>query len=240
MSKISSVKVDAVTKLFGEVRALFQVSLTVEAGEALALMGANGAGKSTLLGLLSLGMRPTRGAVLFNGAPARASEAGWRGRVGLLSHDPLLYPDLSARANLAFFAKLYGIENAPGRVDEIVTSLDLTEFAASRPTRLLSRGQLQRVSLARALLSAPDLLLLDEPAAGLDRDAVDRIEAAVKALTERGGIAVMVTHSPEVAMKVANRAVMMRRAKIVTDGPAPASVDAWRKLYLAALRGGAR
>ena len=177
---------------------------------------------------------------MFNGEPVKASASDLRGRVGLLSHDPLVYPDLTARANLSFFAELYGLEDADRRIDALAESLELADFVASRPTRLLSRGQLQRAALARALLSEPDLLLLDEPAAGLDKGAVDRIETAVSALIGRGGMAVIVTHDPEVAKRVATRGIMMRRGEVAVDVPAPASVDEWRECYFAAIRGGTK
>ncbi len=237
---IKNIRVERMTKVFGTVRALLDANLEVTPGEVVAVMGPNGAGKSTLLGILSLTMRPTRGKVLVNGEPAGSSLTELRGRIGLLSHQPLVYPDLTCRENLELFSRLYDMEDQAKVVNGIEKELDLSSFATDRPTRVLSRGQLQRVSLARALISRPDLLLLDEPAAGLDSDAVSRIHTVVGGLTERGGMAVMVTHEPEVAASVATRAVMVRGGRIVSDAPAPRSAGDWRDLYNATVRGGSR
>jgi len=231
-SVISTVTLDNVTKLFGAVRAVSEASLKMTAGEVVAVMGPNGAGKSTLLSLLSLTMRPTRGKVMFNGTPVRMADTELSQRIGLLSHQPLVYPDLTGRENLLLFARLYGLKDSLAAIKEVEKDLDLERFATQRPTRVLSRGQLQRVALARALISKPDFLLLDEPAAGLDSKAVARISTVVKALTERGGVAVMVTHEPEVAAPIATRAVMVKGGRIVSDIAAPDTADQWRKLYV--------
>lgn len=236
MGLISKIKVEDATKLFGRVRALAGVSLSIESGEAAAVMGGNGAGKSTLLSLLSLSSKPSRGKVLFNDTePSKIENV--RGRIGLLAHDPMVYPDLSAKENLFFFAGLLGVEDVERAVQKQVTDLAIHDFFDDRPCRVLSRGQLQRVSLARALLAEPDLLLLDEPAAGLDSRAVSRIEKAVVDLRDRGGMAVVVTHEPEVAFRIATRAVMLRRGKVVTDEPSPQDAAGWRSLYFTAQEG---
>ncbi|MCP4674668.1 MAG: ABC transporter ATP-binding protein [Deltaproteobacteria bacterium] len=235
--RIKHIRIEHITKVFGTVRALLDATLEVTPGEVAAVMGPNGAGKSTLLGILSLTMRPTRGKVLINDEPIGSSRTELRGRIGLLSHQPLVYPDLSCRENLELFSRLYGIEDQARAVSEIEDELDLSAFSANRPTRVLSRGQLQRVSLARALISKPDLLLLDEPAAGLDSDAVSRIRTVLDGLISSGGMAVMVTHEPEVAASVATRATMLRNGRIVSDESAPTSAGDWRDLYNATVRG---
>jgi len=236
MGLIQKIQVEGAVKLFGRVRALAGASLVVESGEAVAVMGGNGAGKSTLLSLLSLSSKPTRGKLLFNDVPPDEIEQV-RGRIGLLAHDAMVYPDLTAKENLHFFAGLLGVSDVERAVQGQVEDQALLDFFDDRPCRVLSRGQLQRVSLARALLAEPDLLLLDEPAAGLDSRAVARIEKAVVDLRERGGMAVVVTHEPEVASRIATRALMLRRGKIVEDGPAPEDVDGWRALYFASQEG---
>ena len=236
MGRIHKITVENATKLFGRVRALSGAALSLESGEAAAVMGGNGAGKSTLLSLLSLSAKPTRGKVLFNDQPPAEME-GVRGRIGLLAHDAMVYPDLTAKENLFFFAGILGVADKERAVQKQVEDLAVKDFFDDRPCRVLSRGQLQRVSLARALLAEPDLLLLDEPAAGLDSRAVSRIEKAVTDLRDRGGMAVVVTHEPEVAARIATRAIMLRRGKIVSDGPAPADVEGWRALYFSSQEG---
>lgn len=237
---LQSIGTVGLTKLFGPVGALKSVDLSVGAGEVLAVMGANGAGKSTLLALLSLTMRPTRGQVLFDGEPVRASDPDVRRRIGLLSHQPLLYPDLTGRENLALFARLYGLDQPRRAIARAAERFDLGDFLGDRPTRVLSRGQLQRLALARALIADPELLLLDEPAAGLDAHAVARIETALADLRTRGGIAVLVTHEPELAAAVATRALLLARGRVTADEPAPGDSNSWRELYVSALGGGER
>ncbi len=240
MRAITKVHLRHVTKLFGEVLAVRDVSLEITPGEVVAVMGANGAGKSTLLRIVSLLARPTRGELRFNDAAAGEDREALRRRIGLLSHDPLVYPDLTARENLRFFARLGGAADPGRRVDTLIEQFELREFADTRTTRVLSRGQLQRVSLARALVAEPDLLLLDEPAAGLDRRAIRRIEGAVDDLKARGGMALVVTHEPALAAAVATRAVMMKRGRVVLDAAAPAGLDGWGDAYLEAIGGGDR
>ncbi len=234
---ITKIAIECVTKVFGAVRALAEARLEISPGEIVAVMGPNGAGKSTLLAILSLTMRPTRGEVRVNDETVSSSATELRARIGLLSHHPLVYPDLTARENLLLFARLYDLADPVAATARVEDDLGLAGFAADRPTRVLSRGQLQRVSLARALVTQPDLLLLDEPAAGLDTEAVGRIDQLLRGITERGGMAVLVTHEPTVASRVATRAVMLRQGAIVKDISAPEDSSRWRNLYDSTVRG---
>lgn len=233
-------RLEEVTKLFGVVGALVNASLAIEPGEVVAVMGPNGAGKSTLLSILSLTMRPTRGQVLFNGEKASLSDTHARvsRKIGFLSHLPLVYPDLTGVENLRLFGQLYGVEQLEDVVKSVSEELNLGGFGADRPTRVLSRGQLQRVALARALIAEPDLLLLDEPAAGLDSASVGRIAEVLDKLRARNGMAVVVTHEPEVAARVASRAVFVTNGRIAADVQAPSSADGFRTLYNEVLDGG--
>ena len=233
--RITHISIEKATKRFGGIRALSGIDLSLEKGDVVALMGANGAGKSTLLSLLSLTSRPTRGRILFNHEVPDTADV--RHRIGLLSHEPMLYPDLTALENLGLFARLYGLDSWQERVGELAGAFNLSAFAEDRPVRVLSRGQRQRVALARSVLAKPDLLLLDEPAAGLDVRALARIEGMIEQHIEGGGMAVVVTHEPEVAHRVAGRAVMLKRGRVVSDGAAPRSVSGWRALYLEAVEG---
>jgi heme exporter protein A len=228
---IERVAIEDLSKVFGPVRALRRVGLELRAGDSVAVMGPNGAGKSTLLAILSLTTRPTSGRLLFDDRPARPSDPQLRSRLGLLSHQPMVYPDLTGLENLRLFARLYGVAEPDREVSRQVEQLGLGSYVADRVVRVLSRGQLQRIALARAMLGRPDLLLLDEPAAGLDREAVRRIARAIGAHRERGGIAVTVTHEPELASEVADRAVMLARGEVVSDESSPGGADDWRELY---------
>jgi heme exporter protein A len=231
-------QVAGLTKVFGAVRALFGVGFEARRGDVIAVMGGNGAGKSTLLSILSLAARPTRGTVSFDGRPAEPGDPAVRARIGLLSHQPLVYPDLTGRENLLLFAGLYGLPDPAGAVADVERRLGLAAFVADRPTRVLSRGQLQRVALARALIHSPPLLLLDEPAAGLDSAAVSRIEECLGEHAGRGGVAVMVTHEPELAARTASRALMLAAGRLAADVPAPRGADGWRELYRSVVEGG--
>jgi heme exporter protein A len=151
-------------KLYGPTRALAGVHLTLQAGEITAIEGPNGAGKSTLLNLLALLGRPTRGSLRYG--QHDALRAPWlRSCIGLVAHAPMVYPDLTGRENLHLFAQLYGLPAAAPQLAAVEQRFELGGFM-TRPARTYSRGQLQRLSLARALLPAPRLLLLDEPSTG--------------------------------------------------------------------------
>lgn len=231
---IRAVRLESVTKVFGAVRALAPTTLEVRPGEVVAVLGPNGAGKSTTLSLLSLLSKPTSGKVLINGREA-SSEA--TARIGLLAHQPLVYPELTARENLQFFGQLHGLKDLQRVVSEAEQEMDLREFAADRPARVLSRGQLQRLALARAMLHQPDLLLLDEPAAGLDAGAMSLVGRAVAQVNQRGGMALLVTHEPHVAAQLATRAIVIVKGRVRVDTASPGGVEEWRQLYADAVGG---
>ena len=216
-----------VGKVYGRERALGPVDLTLRAGDAVALLGPNGAGKSTLLGILATLVKPTQGEVRFGGEPATAAH---RGSIGLLAHESLCYGDLSARENLRFFARLYRLSDGAARVEALITRVSL-QIAADRPSRTYSRGMLQRLALARALLHRPTLLLLDEPFTGLDREGCATLLDLLGEERARGTILVVVSHDLDALPGLVVRAVVLRRGRLVHDGPAPESGDGFRGLY---------
>jgi heme exporter protein A len=175
-----------VGRAYGERVALAGVTLALEEGETLAVFGANGAGKTTLLRILATLLRPHHGVARVLGR--EVPREGWavRGRIGFLGHEPLLYRDLTARENLRFHARLHGV--ALSRVDELLETVGL-RARADDPVHTFSRGMVQRTAVCRAVLHAPELLLLDEPFAGLDPGAT----ALVAPLLE-GKTRVMITH----------------------------------------------
>jgi heme exporter protein A len=168
-----AIRVEQLTRRFGVVTALDRLELTIGAGEAVAVLGANGAGKSTLLRVCGTLLRPSAGRVRVFGTDVAAGSARVRRRLGVLSHQSFLYPDLTPVENLDFYARMYAVE--PARVGDMLDRVGLSGWA-QRPVRTLSRGLEQRTSLARALLHRPDLLLLDEPFSGVDVEAVRQIE----------------------------------------------------------------
>jgi heme exporter protein A len=144
----------------------------------------------------------------------------------------MVYPELTAMENLLLFARLYELKDAKSSAKKAASRIGLQGFGRDRPVRVLSRGQLQRVALARAIIAKPQFLLLDEPATGLDGEAVGRIDAIVKELREQGGMAVLVTHEPEVASRMASRALMLSQGRVVADVRAPGDAKAWKQLYM--------
>jgi heme exporter protein A len=189
---------------FGKVPVLRGVDLTLEAGEALAVAGPNGAGKTTLLRLLAGLTRPTAGEIRIRGEPLATGSSRQRRFIGLLSHQSLLYDDLTLLENLTFAARLYGLDQ-PGRIAaEALDHAGLLERANDLPRRL-SRGLLQRAAIARAMLHGPSILLLDEPFTGLDANAAARLRADLQTRLERGLGVVLVTHHLAEAWDLATR-----------------------------------
>jgi heme exporter protein A len=214
------------TRRFGATTALDDVSLTVRRGEPLALFGANGAGKSTLLRVISGSMKPTGGSVTIDGRDPRRNGAGARGTIGLLSHQTLLYDDLSAFENLVFFARLHGLADPESRAHDLLGAAGLADRAAD-PIRNFSRGMQQRVALARALVHEPPLLLLDEPSSGLDATASAKLHEALRAAASRGATWVLASHDVELGLALCTRWVAMRRGRVL-DGGTTSGQDADR------------
>ena len=200
-----AVELEGVERNYGDRAALAGVSLSLERGRTLVVLGANGAGKTTLLRVLATLLRPHAGAcrVLGHELPREAWEV--RGRIGYLGHDPLLYRDLSGRENLRYYAGLHGV--ARERVAERLAAVGL-ERRADEPVRDLSKGMVQRLAVARATLHDPDLLLLDEPRANLDPGAAEQLEP----LTGRasGKTRVVVTHDVDGGLAEADVALGLR------------------------------
>ena len=214
-------------KLFGPTRALGGIDVLFTAHTVTCIEGPNGSGKSTLLSLLGLLTRPTRGALHF-GAPVqadtarsgqlrnRAHDMALRARIGVLAHAPMVYPDLSAHENLSLYAELHGLPAQGTHLQAVVERFGLGAWA-SRPSRTYSRGQVQRLSLARALLHEPRLLLLDEPSTGLDASSVEQLVTAVQAERARGAIVVLVTHDRALSERIADRRIELRQGRLVEN-----------------------
>lgn len=200
-------------KTFGPTRALSGVDVRFDAGRVSVIEGPNGSGKSTLLGILSLLVRPTRGSIQFGAHDALARADELRASVGVLAHAAMVYPDLTGVECLELTADLYALSDSKKRIASLRDRFEIGPFG-ERPTRTYSRGQLQRIALARALLHGPRLLLLDEPSTGLDASSTERLVEAVHAERERGAIVIMVTHDPALADALADRRVLLSRGKV--------------------------
>ena len=202
-----------VSRFYGRRRALAHVSLTCSAGQIIGLLGPNGAGKSTLLGLLSTLTEPSAGEVRYGDRTAREAGAALRAQVGFLTHDLQLYPELSARENLEFFAGLYGLDRPAERVVEALASAGLTD-RADDVVEGFSRGMRQRLALERALLHSPRLVLFDEPFTGLDEAACEALVTRVGTLRVARRIIVLATHDLDIVDGLLDRAVILRRGRI--------------------------
>jgi heme exporter protein A len=205
-----------VGKTYAGRRALVDVTTTFEPGRVSVVLGPNGAGKTTLLGILSTLVPPTTGQVAWGAATLdRASEA--RARIGYVGHDPGVYGDLTARENLVLFAELYGVPQAGARADAMLTRVGLGEAPTAAAARTFSRGMLQRLALARALLHEPALLLFDEPSAALDPAGAAWLQTELSAERDAGRVVVLVTHDLDAAAVVAEHVVILRRGRVAHD-----------------------
>jgi len=215
---IDAVTVDGVTKRFGNHRALAKVSLEMRAGSLCALLGPNGAGKSTLLGILSTLVRPTSGDVKYT-AKGEAIEdgAGLRGQIGVLAHESFVYGELTGYENLEFYGRLYSIDDVQARARQLLDEVGLDPKARDRAARTYSRGMLQRLALARALMHEPPVLLLDEPFTGLDREGSAALARTLARVREDGRLVLVVTHDFEALDGVCDQVVVLRRGKVVLD-----------------------
>jgi heme exporter protein A len=214
-----AIELRGLTRYFGERTALRDVSMRVQKGATVAVLGRNGAGKSTLLRILATLLRPHGGEIeLFGEALPRRAFAV-RGRIGLLGHEPLLYRDLTGRENLRYQARLHGVEEA--RVEEVLAAVQM-DRRADDPVRLLSRGMVQRIAVARAVLHRPQLLLLDEARANLDPAASELVEP----LIGRGSHStrVVTSHDPQSALQDADLVLALKDGRAVYVGP-PAGLD---------------
>jgi ABC-type multidrug transport system ATPase subunit len=213
LERVARVTLRAVTKTFGAVRALAGVSLVFEVGKVSIVAGPNGSGKSTLLALTGTLATPTSG-VVDHGSLGRG-RAQVRAVLGWVGHDSLCYGDLSGKENIELAARLHGLDPTEAFAGAR-ERFDLGGFA-ERPLRTYSRGQRQRVALARALVHRPDLLLLDEPTAGLDASATERLVGIVREEARRGAIVVLVTHDSTLAKAVGDTRFDLDRGRLLTD-----------------------
>jgi heme ABC exporter ATP-binding subunit CcmA len=216
------IDISDLSRHFGRRKAVSRVSLSLRAGDILGLLGPNGAGKSTLLGMLATLVAPTSGSITYGGR--KASEGGdrLRGRIGVLAHELHLYPELSARQNLQFFADLHRLTET-GLVARALESAGLGDRGDDQVASF-SRGMRQRLALERALLHRPRLVLLDEPFTGLDDRAVRIVADRLQRVASDGAIVVLATHDLDVADGLITRMAVVRAGRLLSDGSASAGI----------------
>jgi heme exporter protein A len=212
------IKARKVTKVFGLRPVLRGVNLTVAEGEFITLFGPNGAGKTTFLRIVSSLSRPTTGVVSVAGWELPRYAAQVRGVLGIVSHMPLLYGDLSAEENLRFYARMYNLESATraARIAAVLEAVGLKKRTHDL-VRTFSRGMQQRLAIARAVLHDPPVLLLDEPYTGLDQDAASTLDGVLRDVATRGRTVLMTTHDIVRGLAMADRVVILSKGVIAHE-----------------------
>ncbi len=210
------IEVRKLVKRFGLKSVLRGLDFTVQPGEFVALLGPNGAGKTTFLRILASLSRPSLGEVRVAGyfLPKQAAEV--RARLGVVSHMPLLYPDLTAEENLRFYARMYGLAEQSARVTEVLEMVGL-EKRRSDLVRTFSRGMQQRLAIGRAVIHDPEVMLFDEPYTGLDQDASEMLDEVLKSVAARGRTVVMTSHDLARAEDLATRFDILSRGVIAAS-----------------------
>ena len=223
-------EVAELAKRFGHVRALRGVDFTLRAGESLAVFGPNGAGKTTLLRILAGLLKPDGGTVRFGGELLVRGNAEHRRRVGLISHHSLLYDGLTAAENLAFYARLYSVAEPRTAAARALEGVGLAARASDQ-VGTFSRGMIQRLAIARALLHDPDVMLLDEPFSGLDQAAAAALRQLLGRLRAERRTMVLVTHNLDEGLELATQVAIQVAGRFVSLGPREGDLAAYRARY---------
>lgn len=224
------------SKYFGRWVALDRVSLRVEPGEFVVVLGRNGAGKTTLLRVLALLQQPSEGELLYDGQPGARLDFAFKRRIGFVGHESFLYEELTVEENLRFYARLYGLRDSRARVAEVLAEMGLADRTTSL-MRNLSRGLKQRLALARAWLHQPELLLLDEPATGLDLPTRERMHAWLAGCHQTGRTIILSSHDLHESLQPATRIILLEKGRVAFDGPnAPDRQQEMQALLAAAAR----
>lgn len=225
------VEVRGLKKSYGLKPTLRGIDLTLARGERLALLGANGAGKTTLLRILAGLTRPSQGSVRIGNLDIASDGLQARRMVGFVAHQPYLYEELTALENLRFFARMYTVEHGEQRAKELLERVGLMRRAQER-VGTFSRGQVQRLAWARAMLHTPPLLLLDEPDTGLDQEGHELIDGLLAEHAERGGSAIFTTHQLERALQLSNKIVILGKGRVTYQhDSASLTVAALQQIY---------
>lgn len=224
------IEISSLSKAYGFMPVLRQINLNIERGQFVSLLGPNGSGKSTLLRMLSGLSKPTTGTIRIGGWEMPREAEAVRSQIGLVSHKSLLYENLTARENLQFFGGLYHVSQVNERINHLLQRVGLEKRAHSL-VRTFSRGMLQRLSIARALLHDPHVLLFDEPYTGLDQDAGAVLDHLLTEARSGGRTILMVTHQLDRAASLSDRILILSRGHIGYDSAAGMDVVELAKIY---------
>ena len=229
-------EVTGLKKSYGLKPALRGIDLRVEQGQRIALLGANGAGKTTLLRILAGLAKPGAGTASIGGLDIQRDAQAVRSLVGFVAHQPYLYEELTALENLVFFARMYAVKQSKERAATLLERVGLAKRANERASAL-SRGQLQRLALARALLHEPRLLLLDEPDTGLDEEGIALLEVLLREHSEGGGTLLLTTHSLERALQWSDRVGLLSNGRMIYSHESHGlAAQSMRAIYVEALK----
>ena len=215
-SAATAVQAVGLGKIIDDHVILRDINFQIPTGSYVALLGANGAGKTTLLNILSTLIPPSDGQLMMFGQAVGRESSAVRARLGLIGHNTMLYRDLSARENLIFFGRLYGLAEPQARADELLEYVGLAS-RGDDPVKTYSRGMAQRAAIARALMHDPELLLADEPFAGLDAPSRKMLEHMLAQLNEQGRTIVLASHDIERSLDLAQKMLVLRQGRLVID-----------------------
>ena len=236
-SRVKAAEACSLEKSFGEWPVLWDLNLSVPWGETLVLFGANGAGKTTLLRILATHVRADHGSVTVAGYNLSDRPEEVRRRIGVVGHRSLLYDDLTCRENLIYYGRLFGLKNPKPRVDEVLEMVRLSDRSDHR-VRTLSNGMQKRAAIARAILHQPDVLLLDEPEAGLDQESVSILGTLLADWTDSGRSVIMTTHDLDLGLSWGQRAGVLKGGKVNFPGEDSAVNDSVRQALAENLEAG--
>ncbi len=212
------IEAHGVRKSYGPVQALTGVDLVVQEGEFWTLFGPNGAGKTTFIAILATLLKPTAGQLMIDNVSAQDGDVAVRKKIGVVTHATFLYRDLTAFENLMLYARLYEIQTPRSRVQQMLDEVGLAQRANER-VRGFSRGMMQRLAIARALLHSPALLLLDEPCSGLDHLGTIRFMALLESLVAEKRTVMMTTHDMDLGLRLSSHVGIMSAGRIVYEAP---------------------
>ncbi|MEH7354137.1 heme ABC exporter ATP-binding protein CcmA [Neobacillus drentensis] len=210
------IEIKKLTKQADNKLILRSVDLSIKKGETVAILGPNGAGKSTLLKVLATLIKPTSGHVLVNGLDLKKNQIEIKKLLGYLPHSSLLYDHYSPLENLVFFGNIYGVKDVEQKAIKLVKEVGLS-FFLNEPVKNFSRGMIQRIAIARAIVHDPEVLLLDEPHTGLDQGAISILNNVIVSMKEKGATTLMVTHDFKQAAEICDRVIIVKNGKIVDD-----------------------